>query len=190
MGRHALEGFLRVLPEHVLPVIDEAYAHFADAPDYQSALALREVCPRLVVLRTFSKAYGLAALRVGYAVAPAVVTDYLERVRLPFNVGTLSQTAAVAALSDQAHVDAYVQLNRSERNRLSAELAGLGLRVANSQANFLFVAVDRPAQPLYEALLRAGVIVRQLPGVPRALRISIGLPPENDRLLGQLQALL
>lgn len=184
VGRGDLERLLRELPPQVLAVIDEAYVEFADAPDYETALAFRGLRERLVVLRTFSKAYGLAALRVGYAVAPPEVVAYLNRMRAPFNVGSLGQVAARVALGQREHLERYVALNRDERARLSRELGARGLRVAPSQANFVLADFQQPGREVYEALLRQGVIVRPMPPpIDTWLRISIGLPEENDRLL-------
>ena len=189
----ALERLLSALPEHLIPVLDEAYVHFVDAPDYRSALELRHLNENLIVLRTFSKAYGLAATRVGYAIAhPSIVAD-LERVRAPFNVGNVGQAGALAALDDPAHVERYVALNASERTRLSTALAKMGFAVAPSQANFLFVELpdgSDEADVVYEALLRRGVIVRAFGPLPRHLRVTVGLPEENDRLLTALEAVL
>jgi histidinol-phosphate aminotransferase len=190
VGRAALERLLARVPAEVIVVIDEAYFEYADAPDYASALELRALRERLLVLRTFSKIYGLAALRVGYAVGPAVLIDYLNRVRAPFNVGTLAQLAAQAALDDTAHVERSRQNNASERARVSAELRGLGLAVAPSQANFVWVDVARPGREIYERLLPKGVIVRAFGPSVTALRITIGTPPENDRMLSALSEVL
>jgi histidinol-phosphate aminotransferase len=185
-----LARLLRALPAHVVPVIDEAYVHFADAPDYTSALALRGTAPNLIVLRTFSKVFGLAALRVGYAVGPESLLGYLPRVGVPFNLNGVAQAAALAALDDVEHVARCVGNNREERVRVSAALRDLGLEVARSQANFLCVGFARPAQPIYAALLRSGVIVRPIADLPQHLRVSIGLPSENDRLLAALREVL
>jgi histidinol-phosphate aminotransferase len=186
-----LAAFLRALPESVTPVIDEAYAEFADAPDYQSALELRALHPRLVVLRTFSKAYGLAAARVGYAVANPELCDYLGRVRAPFNVNGPAQAGALAALDDAGHLERYLSLNRSERQRLARALGARGLEVAPSQTNFLCVRVPGKPAALYEALLREGVIVRPLPApLSSHLRISLGTLAENERLQVALDRVL
>jgi histidinol-phosphate aminotransferase len=190
VGRAALERVLRELPRRVVAVLDEAYVHFADADDYTSALELRGLRERLIVLRTFSKAYGLAANRVGYAVGPAEVVGQLNRVRAPFNVGTLGQMAALAALDDPEHVARYVELNRVERARVGKGLAQLGLRVAPSQTNFLFVDFGRPRTEVYDRLLRVGVIVRPIPVGDSWIRVTVGLPEENDRLLGAVRDLL
>jgi histidinol-phosphate aminotransferase len=187
----ALEKFLREIDPSVVVVIDEAYLQYVDAADYASALTLRNVRERLIVLRTFSKAYALASLRLGYAVGRPDVVSYLDRVRVPFNANGMVQAAAVAALRDEAHLKRGVSLNASERARLTAALGQLGLEVAPSQTNFVCVRIDRPAHAVFEALLRAGVIVRPFgPPLDRHLRISVGLPDENDRLLAVLPSVL
>jgi histidinol-phosphate aminotransferase len=188
--RPALERLLSALPAHVIPVIDEAYFHFADAPDYTSALALRGLSPNLIVLRTFSKVYGLAAARAGYAIGPAELIACLPRVGVPFNLSSLVQAGALAALDDHEHVTRSVELNRRERPRLSRALEALGLGVAESQANFLCVAMHCEAMPIYAALLHQGVIVRPIAGLAGHLRISVGLPAENDRLIEALREVL
>lgn len=190
VGLAALEQFLREVPKHVIVAVDEAYAEYAEAPDYPDALSLRGLRERLVVFRTFSKIYGLAALRVGYAVGPAELIDYMNRVRAPFNVSTVAQAAALAALDDSDHVARSRTLNTAERARLSAGLEGLGLRVTPSQANFVYVAVPVPAQEIYESLLDRGVIVRAFGALPRHLRITVGTERENDRLLAALREVL
>jgi histidinol-phosphate aminotransferase len=149
-------------------------------------MRLRGLRERLLVVRTFSKIYGLAGLRVGYTVGPASLIGYLNRVRAPFNVSTLAQAAACAALSDHEHVEKSRSLNQRERKRVTARLEALGLRVAPSQANFVLVDVARPARPVYDALLRKGVIVRPFANLPTHLRITIGTEPQNERLLTAL----
>jgi histidinol-phosphate aminotransferase len=191
VGRAGLERLLRSLPERVIAVLDEAYCEFADAPDYVSALELRELHENLIVLRTFSKAYGLAAYRVGYGIAPARIVDYLDRVRAPFNVSSIGIAAACAALEDREHLARYVAMNGAERAKVSAGLAQLGLRVAPSQANFVLVDFGTEARPIYERLLRKGVIVRPMPKpISSSLRITIGLPAENERMLQAVQQVI
>jgi histidinol-phosphate aminotransferase len=191
LGRAGLTHLLQQLPGHVIPVIDEAYIHYVDAPDYVSALELRGVNPRLIVLRTFSKAFGLAALRAGYAVGPASLLSDIEKVRAPFNLNSLAQAGALAALDDREHVARVVELNRSQRQQLTAALAALGFEVAPSQANFVFVELpasyDSDAATLYRELLTRGVIVRGVAGSSRHLRVTVGLPEENQRLLEALR---
>jgi histidinol-phosphate aminotransferase len=190
VGRAALETLLREVRKDVIIAIDEAYFEYADAPDYADSVGLRGLRERLVVLRTFSKIYGLAALRVGYAVGPAELVDYMNRVRMPFNVGTLGQVAALAALDDVAHVEKSREQNRKGRAELSVALAGMGLSVLPSQANFVYVDLARPARPVYDALLRKGVIVRPFGGAPTALRITVGTAEENARCLRALGEVL
>ncbi len=190
VGRAELTRLLTELPPKVVAVVDEAYVHFADADDYCSALELRDTRERLLVLRTFSKAYGLAANRVGYAIGRPEVVGHLNRTRAPFNVGTLGQVAARAALKDPDHVARYVAMNREERARVSAALTDLGARVAPSQTNFVFADLGRPRDEVYDRLLRVGVIVRPIPVGDSWVRITIGLPAENDRLLAAVGELL
>jgi histidinol-phosphate aminotransferase len=186
VGLAAVEKLLREVPPDVIVVMDEAYLEYADAPDYPDCLELRGLRERLIVLRTFSKIYGLASLRVGYAVGPRVLIDYMNRVRAPFNVSTLAQVAAAAALDDEEHVRAAQSLNRRERHRLTETLSARGLQVAPSQANFILIDVGRPARAVYEALLRKGVIVRPFASLPTSLRVTLGTERENDRFLSAL----
>jgi histidinol-phosphate aminotransferase len=186
------EGFrtlLEELPPHVILVADEAYIEYVAAPDYPDALALRAQRERLISLRTFSKSHGLAGIRVGYAVAPRALAGYLQRVRSPFNVSSIAQVAALAALGDTQHVEATRALARQGLAFLEPHLARLGVRSCPSQANFVFVDVGRPALDVYQALLRRGVIVRPIGG-PRHLRITVGLPAENERLVEALEEVL
>src|SRR6187399_613121 len=170
VGRAAVEELLRAVPPEVIVVMDEAYFEYADAPVYPNSLALRHLRERLIVMRTFSKAYGLAGLRIGYAIGPAQLIDYMNRVRAPFNVSMPGQAAAVAALDDTAHVARSHSENAAERARLTRELEGLGLVVAPSQANFVLVDVGRPARAVYDRLLERGVIVRPFGNPPTSLR--------------------
>jgi histidinol-phosphate aminotransferase len=190
VGFAAVEKLLRQVPPEVIIVMDEAYLEYADAPDYTDCLDLRGLRERLLVLRTFSKIYGLAAFRVGYAVGPRNLIDYMNRVRAPFNVSTMAQAAATAALDDDAHVRAARSLNQTERARVSAALEARGLWVAPSQANFILVDVKRPARAVYDSLLRKGVIVRPFASLPTSLRVTIGTERENDRFLAALAEVL
>jgi histidinol-phosphate aminotransferase len=190
VSHSALTHFLKRLPESVIPVMDEAYFEYATADDYPDSLKLRELHPNLIVLRTFSKAYGLAALRLGYAVCPLQLADYLNRVRAPFNANSVAQVAAMAALGDEDHLKKVVTLNAQERARVTAELSALGLRVWPSQANFVLVGFGRSGAELYDALLRLGVITRPVPPLPETLRITIGTPEENTRLIAAVKAVL
>jgi histidinol-phosphate aminotransferase len=188
--RAELQSFLREVPKHVIVALDEAYFEYATAPDYPDGLTLRDSHERLVVLRTFSKAYGLAGLRLGYAVTTPELADYLNRVRAPFNADSVAQAAALAALDDPEHLRRVVALNTEQRARVTAGLELLGARVVPSQANFVYAEFDRPGAQIYDRLLRLGVIVRPVPPLPNGLRISIGLPEENTRLLAALGEVL
>jgi histidinol-phosphate aminotransferase len=183
-----LEGFIRSLPAHVIAVVDEAYFEYVAEADYPDTTRWLERYPNLIVTRTFSKVYGLAGLRVGYGVSHPQVADLLNRVRQPFNVNTLAQAAALAALGDADHVARGVTLNRQGMQRIAEALAGMGLAFIPSAGNFVCVDVGRPAAPLYEALLREGVIVRPVAnyGLPHHLRVSIGTAAENERFIHAL----
>ena len=189
--RRELERLLRETPERALVVLDEAYVEYADAGDFVEGTELRGLRERLAILRTFSKAYALAALRVGYVIAPSTVIAQLNRLRAPFNVGTAGQRAACAALEDQAHLRRTVAATVSERASLAAALEADGLRVAPSQANFVLVDVGRPGRAVYESLLREGVIVRPMPPpLERYIRVTVGLPDENAAFIDALRRVL
>ena len=190
VGKDELSAFLQALPADVIPVLDEAYAEYATASDYPDGLRLRDVSPRLVVLRTFSKAYGLAGLRLGYAIAAEEMSGYMDRVRAPFNANSLAQVAALAAIADQEHLARCRQVNTEQRDRVTTELRALGLEVVESQANFVLVLFGQPAAPLFEKLLDLGVITRRVPVGEDALRITIGSPEENTRLIQALEEVL
>ncbi len=187
-----LEAFVSSVPGNTLVVVDEAYAEYVNDPACPDTVKWLERYPNLVVTRTFSKAFGLAGLRVGYAVSHPDVADLLNRVRQPFNVGTLGQLAALAALDDEAHLGRSVAMNAEQRERLAAACAARGLGVVPSACNFVLVDLGRPANPVYEALLRAGVIVRPVGnyGLPNHLRMSVGTPEETGRLIEALDPIL
>jgi len=191
IAKSELERLLRSLPERVLAVIDEAYVEYADAEDFSPATELGNARERLAILRTFSKAYGLAALRVGYVIGAPELVTHLNRLRAPFNVGTLGQVAAKAALADQAHLRTAVEATVRERGGLSQTLDAAGLRVAPSQANFVLINVEQPGRAIYEALLREGVIVRAMPPPLESwIRVTVGKPAQNERFLQSLERVL
>lgn len=184
-----LEAFIRAMPAHVLVAVDEAYFQYVSEPDYPDTIAWVAKYPNLITTRTFSKAYGLAGLRVGYGVSSPEIADILNRVRQPFNVNSLALAAATAALGDEVHVARTVQLNREGMRQLTGAFTELGLKHIPSVGNFVCVDCGRPAAPLYERLLRAGVIVRPVAnyGMPNHLRITVGLPEENQRFIVALK---
>lgn len=187
-----IEAFLADVPPHVVVALDEAYWEYMDPALRGDARAWLERHPNLVVFRTFSKAYGLAGLRVGYSLSSATLADLLNRVRQPFNNNSLALLAAEVALDDQDHVRASVELNARERGRLTQALRGMGLTVLPSQGNFLAVGFGRIAAPIHQGLLEQGVIVRPVAsyGMPDFLRVSIGTEAQNDRFLQALGAVL
>lgn len=187
-GDAELERFLAQIPPSILVVVDEAYQEYVDVPGVSSAIRLLDRYPNLVVTRTFSKAYALAGLRVGYLLAHVSVVDVLERLRESFNVNSLAQVAAIAALTDSEHLEKIRDWTRSERNWLSAELEARGYRVLPSQTNFLLVVLDQEADPLERHLFARGIIVRPMTGygLSHCIRISLGTRAENERLLAAL----
>jgi histidinol-phosphate aminotransferase len=191
IGRADLTRLLRELPDRVLAVVDEAYVEYVDADDFAPATELRHTRERLAILRTFSKAYGLAGLRVGYVIGTTDLVTHLNRLRAPFNVSTPGQVAAAAALGDQAHLRETVTATVEDRAELTTALEALGLRVAPSQANFVLVDVGQPGRTVYEALLQEGVIVRPMPPpLDHWLRVTVGRPGENQRFLDSLERVL
>jgi len=184
----ALTAFLDALPEHVVVVLDEAYFEYLTDPDYPDGMALLVRYPNLVVTRTFSKVYGLAALRIGYCVSDPAIADLLNRVRQPFNVSTIALECAEAALGDRDYVASSRALNAQGMQQLERGLDQLGIGYIRSGGNFLCIDLQRPAGPVYEALLRLGVIVRPIGvyGMPNHLRVTVGLHHENARFLDAL----
>jgi histidinol-phosphate aminotransferase len=187
-----LHGFIAGLPRHVLVVVDEAYFEYVEEPDYPDTSRWLGDFPSLIVTRTFSKAYGLAGLRVGYGLSHPQVAELLNRVRQPFNVNSLALAAAEAALADGEHLALAVALNRDGMAQLMAGCEALGLGYIPSVGNFLTLDLGRPAGPVDQALLREGVITRPVAnyGLPNHLRVTVGLPDENERLLGALGRVL
>jgi histidinol-phosphate aminotransferase len=184
----AFDRFIARIPCDVLVVVDEAYCEYVDAPGLSSALRLADRYPNLVVTRTFSKAYALAGLRVGYLVAHPSVVAVIERLRESFNVNNIALAAAEAALGDEEHLAEARAFNRSEREWLADALAKRGYRVLPSQTNFVMIDLGRDAADLEHHLFERGVVVRPMGGygLPRTLRISVGSRAENQRLLDAL----
>ena len=182
-----LLAFARALPEHVIAVFDEAYAEFVErAPDLRPLIAEGR---KVVCLRTFSKIYGLASLRVGYGYGSAEVCALLNRVRQPFNVNAIAQAAAVAALDDREFADKTARENRAGLAQLERGFGELGLEFVPSVANFLLVQVGNGWR-VFEALQRRGVIVRPVKsyGMPAWVRVTVGTREQNERLLAELRA--
>lgn len=188
----ALRGFIASAPEQTLVVIDEAYIEYVGEPNFPDASRWLAQFPNLIVTRTFSKAYGLAGLRAGYALSDPAVADMLNRVRQPFNVNSIALAAALAALDDAGHLQRSIETNRSGIAQVSAGCDALGVRHLPSAGNFVLVDCGRPAAPVYEAMLRQGVIVRPVSNyrLPNHLRITIGTRAQNERVLSALSRAL
>lgn len=187
-----LATFMDALPADVIVVIDEAYIEYVPPEMVPDSLDYVRRGRFTVLLRTFSKIYGLAGLRIGYGVAPPSMIELLERVRAPFNVNALAQRAALAALNDQHHLVSSRRVNELGKAYLSEELGRLGLASPPSVTNFLLVDVKRDGRAIADALLRMGVIVRPLGGahLKTHIRVTIGTPPENERFIDALKAVL
>jgi histidinol-phosphate aminotransferase len=188
-----LEILLTSVPAGLPVVLDEAYYEFAVAwAGYPDSVALMKKYPNLIVLRTFSKAYGLAGIRLGYGIGDPEVWNVADRVRPPFNVNRLAQVAASAALDDAEHLQKTILGNADGRKYLCHEFDRLGLPYVPSLTNFVLVDMKRPAVPVYEALLQKGVIVRPM-GIyklPEHLRVSVGLPEENRNFVEALEEVM
>jgi histidinol-phosphate aminotransferase len=192
ISRESLEAFIAALPADIVLVIDEAYIEFVrdrDCPDSIDYLKSDKI---VVGLRTFSKAYGLAGLRIGYGLMPSFLTDLLNRVRQPFNVNSLAQVGAIAALEDEDFLANTVALVYDELDFLYAGLNDLAIEYLKSQANFFLIRVAKSADEVFEGLLKQGVIVRSMTpyGYPDCIRVNVGRHHENVRLLEALEVVL
>src|SRR5919197_2043279 len=187
-----VEQFMDRLPERTIVVFDEAYIEFALGPDFPDALSYVKQGRKAIVLRTFSKAVSLAGLRIGYGVADADAVALMNRIRQPFNVNSLAQAAALAALEDESHILECVRMIEAGRHFLYDEFKTLGVQYVPSRANFILVDVGRSAADIYQKLLHEGVIVRPMTpfGMQTALRITVGTPEENRKLVRALRAVL
>lgn len=183
-----VHAFMQRVPDDAIVVFDEAYYEYVQDRDFPDSLSWVLQQRNAIILRTFSKIYGLAGLRVGYGLTTPEIAGYLNRVRPPFNVNTMAQGAALAALHDDEHVARSRVLNESEMATVKAGLVALGFQPLPSQANFLFFDVGRDGRVVFDALLRRGIIVRHIEG--RLLRVTIGLPEENRYFLDALKNVL
>ena len=189
-GAAEFAKFFSRVREDICVVLDEAYFHYAAREDMPHSNELFRAHANLLVLRTFSKVYGLAGVRIGYGVGDATLVTMMNKLRTPFNVSGLAQAAALAALDDKEHVKHCVEQNARERARLLAGLREMGLKAVPSETNFVFVDLGMEAAPLCEELLHRGVIIRPLAwmGLPHGIRISVGTHEENDKCLEEMRA--
>ncbi len=192
ISREAFETFLKRIPPDVVLVIDEAYSEYVRDTSYPNFLDYIEGEQKLIILRTFSKIYGLAGLRIGYGIADAFLIACLNKIKGPFNTNLLAQVAALAALDDEEHLNKTLATNQEGLAYFYRELEKMGLTYIPTQANFFLVRLGREASSVYESLLKEGVIVRVMAGygLDEYLRISVGLPEENERCIQSLKKVL
>lgn len=192
ISRNDFEVFLKSLPSGIVVVVDEAYMEFVRDPNCASSMAYIRGDKPVVALRTFSKAYGLAGLRIGYGVMAPELAGILHRIRQPFNASLLAQAGAVAALEDEAFLNRTVQTVHAGLDYLYAELEKIGVRYFPTQANFFLIDAGRNADMVFENMLKKGVIVRSMSsyGYPEYIRVNTGLPEENKQLVQALEQVL
>ncbi len=186
--RSEFREFVESVPDGVLVVLDEAYIHYATSAGLKDSVETYQRRKNLLILRTFSKVYGLAGLRIGYAIGRPELLSAMNKLKTPFNTSGVAQAAALAALDDHEHVKRCIETNAVERKRLSEGLTRLGFRPVESETNFVFMEVGPEAKAISDELLHLGVIVRPLAwmGFPEALRISVGTAEENEKCLAAM----
>ena len=187
----AFDEFLEKIPEEVLVVLDEAYYEYVEMKNYSRSLDLVRADKNVLVLRTFSKVYGLAGLRIGYGIGPVELIEAMDKIRLPFPSSGVAQAAAFAALDDKEHVQRSLETNRAGLRQLENGLREMGVKFAPSVTNFVLVEVGGDADALAAQLLKLGVIVRPMAwmGFPHAIRVTVGTRDENEKSLNALQQL-
>lgn len=175
------------ISDDILVVLDEAYYEYVSAPDYPDSMKYLRTEKNVLILRTFSKIYGLAGLRLGYGIAKKEILSDMNRLREPFNTNTIAQKAAIAALRDSEHVAKSKSINETGKEYLYGELNSMGIKYVPTEANFIYIPFEG-AMALYEKLLKLGVIIR--PMGPNSVRVTIGLPEENRRFIEALKAVV
>jgi histidinol-phosphate aminotransferase len=188
--RKELDEFMNKVPDHVLVVLDEAYFEYVSDIEYPDSLKYVREGKSVLILRTFSKVFGLAGLRIGYGISTREIIDALYKVRMAFNTNSVAQAAALAAWDDREHVRMSVEMNHKERDFLYREFENRGVKYVPSFANFVLVDLGRPARPVTAALLKEGVIVRPAWGCPTCMRVSVGTHSQNERFLAALEKVL
>jgi len=190
--KDVFEEFLARIPPDIILVVDEAYGEYVTDKSYPDFLGYRGSGKKMIVLRTFSKIYGLAGLRIGYGIADAHLISCLNKIRGPFNTNLLAQAAAAAALDDEEHLQRSRAVNQEGLRYLYGELDALGIEYLPTQANFFLMRVGEHADRIYESLLKEGVIVRVMTGggLENYLRITVGLPSENKRFIESLKKVI
>jgi histidinol-phosphate aminotransferase len=192
LSKAEMVSFLKTIPRDIVVVLDEAYIEFVSDPRVAQGLDLLADYPLIIVLRTFSKLYGLAGLRIGYGFASDQIIDYMNRVRQPFNANALAQVAAAAALDDTEFVSRTLDVVRDGLSYLQSQINDLGLEHVPTQTNFFLIRVPGGAKKTYELMLREGVIIRAMDsyGLGDFIRVNVGLPEENERFIKTLRKVL
>ncbi len=180
--------FLERVPDNVIVVFDEAYKEYVTSKGFPDTLGYLRKGRNIVILRTFSKIYGLAGLRIGFGVAKSELVDYMNRVRQPFNTNSLAQRAALCALDDDEHIRKSLKLNEEGKEYLYGSLKEMGLRYIPTEANFIYFDSGKEGKEIYNALLKEGIIVRHIEG--SRIRVTIGLPEDNRRFIYSLKKVL
>lgn len=180
-----LDEFFLGLPDNIIVVLDEAYHEYVESPNYYDSLAYLKAGKRVIILRTFSKIYGLGGLRIGYGIASQEMIDLLNRVREPFNVNQLAQVAALAALEDQEHVEKSLEVNREGKEFLSNKFTEMGLFYIPTETNFILVQIGIDSKTFFQEMLKRGIIIRtgDIFGLPDFIRVTIGTPEQNQRFI-------
>ncbi|MBZ0157616.1 MAG: histidinol-phosphate transaminase [Alphaproteobacteria bacterium] len=187
-GKDEFESFMEKIPGGVLVVLDEAYYEYVKDAGYPDTLRYFTAGREVLVLRTFSKAYGLAGLRLGYGIAKSGIITELNKIRAPFNTGTLAQIASQAALEDEEHLSRSLAVNEEGKQYLYRELDAMGVRYVPTETNFIYLPMEIESKEVNDALLRKGVIIR--PAGPKEIRVTIGLPEENRRFIDAFRQFL
>jgi histidinol-phosphate aminotransferase len=192
LSKKDLMHFFDNIPEDILVVLDEAYIEFVKDPDVALGIEFLSSFPLTVVLRTFSKLYGLAGLRIGYGFSSREVIDYMNRVRQPFNVNSLAQAAATAALDDEKFVSRTLRLVKEGLSYLYKQLQDMDLETVPTETNFFLIKMPVAARKVYELMLREGVIIRSMDSydLEQYIRVNVGLPEENERFITALKKVL
>jgi len=183
-----MDRFMARVPDQVLVAVDEAYFEYVTHADYPDSLDYLRTGKNILALRTFSKIYGLAGLRIGYGITTPEIAELMNKVRQPFNTNSLAQIGALAALADRKHVEKSVALNNEGKQFLSNAFQRLGISFLPTETNFVMFETALEAQDLYQALLKTGVIIRPMGG--KRLRVTIGLPEENQRFVNELEKIV
>ncbi|MGM0602139.1 MAG: histidinol-phosphate transaminase [Bacillota bacterium] len=187
-----IRKLLDELPEDILVIVDQAYFEYVESDDYFDGTDLLDKYPNLFILRTFSKIYGMAGMRVGYGFGSPEIVDYLNRLRSPFNVNLLSQKAAFAALQTQEHVKKCRDMNNREKEFLYKELQNIGLDYIETETNFMMINVEKDSDQIFEDLMKRGIIVRSGSGLgmKKWIRITVGSREENKMLIEKLKEVI